>query len=359
MMPDPLEQKKILQESAGQLAAWFRKNGRPLPWRLMKTPYAVLVSEIMLQQTRIEAVTGRYEAFMAKWPSLRALAEASSDEVLKAWEGLGYYSRARHLHEAAKYCTEHYNGTLPADYEKLRALPGLGDYTAGALASIGFGLPASAVDGNVLRVLSRLFADERDVLDPAVKKAAGRLIGSILPETDPGVFNEALMELGETVCLPKGKPDCAACPLAGVCAAHREGREEELPVRIGRVTRSHEELTVLLYTCGGRAALIKRPDKGLLAGLYGFPTVPGLLTKEEAGMLADPDEILTDLGPAKHIFTHVEWRMQGWCISGSREREGLIYVTPEELRDSYALPSAFRTYRTAFLAEEEKKGISF
>ena len=310
------------------LLEWYGAHKRALPWRESKDAYRVWVSEIMLQQTRIQAVMGYYERFMAAFPSVYELAEAEEDTVLKLWEGLGYYSRARNLHKCAKVVVEQYGGAFPADYKALRALPGIGDYTAGAIASIAFDLPEAAVDGNVLRLHARLTACATPVQDSAYRKAVRKELSAIYPVGHCGDFTSALMELGETVCVP-GTPRCAECPLQGQCEAYRRGETALYPVMAAKKPRRAEERNVLLLLRGNRIALRKRPEKGLLAGLWEFPD-------------GEVPENAVECGEAVHIFTHVEWHMKGYIVPDAPDGN-YRWFTQEERR-ALAIPSAFRYY---------------
>ncbi|MBQ6381382.1 MAG: A/G-specific adenine glycosylase [Clostridia bacterium] len=334
-----------LQAIAAPLVAWYQENKRLLPWRRDKDPYHVWVSEIMLQQTRIEAVTEHYFAFMAALPTVQHLAEVPEERLLKLWEGLGYYSRARNLKKAAQVIVETYGGSFPRSYAELIKLPGIGQYTAGAIASICFNEKVPAVDGNVLRVLARLQADSSNVLLPETKKRAEGLLRAIMPE-EAGDFNEGLMELGETVCLPNGLPLCESCPLSAQCRAHAENRTAELPVRIKKTQRKKEQKTVFLfYSPQGELALRKRPAKGLLAGLYELPHVDTFL--EEPGVRAqaqqwglEPTEIAF-LKDCKHLFTHIEWQMRCFTVAVKEKNDQFDWCTAESLESDYALPTAF------------------
>ena len=334
----------VLPPVAQPLIEWYEANARPLPWRDDPTPYRVWVSEIMLQQTRIEAARGYFERFMAALPDVYALAEADEDRVMKLWEGLGYYSRARNLHRAARLIVDEYGGTLPADPKLLRTLPGIGDYTAGAIASIAFGLPEPAVDGNVLRIATRLCACGTSVADTRLKDALREQLRAQYTD-DCGAFSSALMELGETVCLP-GTPDCERCPIAALCAAHRLGRETDFPVMPAKKPRRIEEKTVLLLRCGKRTALCRRPNKGLLAGLWELPNRPGHMDAEAVRRWCERQglmpEAVTPCGEALHIFTHLEWHMTGFTVRCGREAPDFTWA---ENVDEYALPTAFRFYR--------------
>ena len=330
------------------LLKWYKKNARVLPWRNNPTPYRVWISEIMLQQTRVEAVKPYFERFMREIPDVRALAAVPVGKLLKLWEGLGYYSRARSLKKAAQAVVEEYGGHLPRSAAGLRKLPGIGDYTAGAIASIAYGLPEPAVDGNVLRVASRLAASRRDISSPAVRRDLREILRKIYPAGQAGAFTQSLMELGATVCLPGGAPLCSACPLAGLCRAHRDGVETALPVKAPKPPRRITELTVFLLLHGGRAALRRRPETGLLAGLWEFPNVPGTLSPAEA------DAVLSGWGirpaaaeklpAARHIFTHLEWHMTGYLIRAENESAGFIWTDLPGLFRDYAVPSAFGAY---------------
>lgn len=342
----------VLPENiAGALLPWYEKNARPLPWRENATPYRVWVSEIMLQQTRIEAARGYFARFMAALPTVEALAEADEETVLKLWEGLGYYSRARNLHKAAKIIMERHGGALPGDVKALRALPGVGDYTAGAIASIAFDLPEPAVDGNVLRVCARLTCCPDSIGDAAVKTAFREALRLQYPATHRGAFTSAVMELGETVCTP-GTPDCDICPLAEMCRARAAGRQTAFPVMPEKKSRKIQKRTVLLLCHDGKTALRKRPDRGLLAGLWEFPNTEGALTRSEAMALAakwgcKPAEV-TPCGEAVHIFTHLEWHMTGYRVACGEAPESFVWADAAQRRETYALPAAFRAYKNIF-----------
>lgn len=338
------ESMRALPPIAQPLIQWYKENARPLPWRDDPTPYRVWVSEIMLQQTRIEAARGYFERFMAALPDIYALAEAEGDTVMKLWEGLGYYSRARNLHKAAKLIVSSYGGDLPADASALRALPGIGDYTAGAIASIAFGLPEPAVDGNVLRICARLCACGESIGDTAVKNRFREALRAQY-DTDCAALSSGLMELGETICLP-GTPDCERCPIAARCAAHAQGREADYPVMPEKKPRRIEEKTVLLLHCGGKTALLRRPEKGLLAGLWELPNRSGHLDEAAVRRWCDGKGLvpssITPCGEAVHIFSHIEWHMTGYCVDCGFEAAGFEWAADV---DAYALPAAFRFYR--------------
>ena len=314
------------------LLDWYEQNKRDLPWRRDVTPYRVWVSEIMLQQTRIEAARGYFERFMRALPTVEDLAAAEEDTVLKLWEGMGYYSRARNLHRCARVIARERGGEFPRTAAELRALPGIGAYTAGAVASLAFNAPEAAVDGNVCRVLARVEACSETVGE-SMRARYRRELTEILPEGKSGEFNSALMELGETVCTP-GIPDCGRCPVAALCRARAEGDPERYPVLPEKKTRRIEERRVLLMICADRVALRRRPERGLLSGLWELPndTVP------------EPPEHGEPCGEAVHRFTHVEWHMRGYILRVAGETEGFRWVTPEERR-ALAIPAAFSFYQ--------------
>lgn len=322
---------ELLCKAVPLLLEWYRISKRELPWRSERPdPYRVWVSEIMLQQTRVEAVKGYYTRFLEKFPTANDLAAASEEEVLKSWEGLGYYSRARNLYRAAKKVAEF---GFPKTWEGVRKLAGVGDYTAGAICSIAFNLPCPAVDGNVLRVLTRLFADERNIDEPKTKAEFAALLKEHYPPK-AGEFCQALMELGAIVCVPNGAPLCGDCPWENICSAHLAGREGDFPVRNEKRARRIEDLFVYVLEKDGKYALEKRDGKGLLAGLWQFPLFE---SERDFG-----ETVLKKR--AKHIFTHVEWHMTG-CFVRARERfPQYVWLTAEEIRLNYALPSAFKAF---------------
>lgn len=340
----------LLDLIAAPLLAWYDEGRRILPWREDPKPYHVWLSEIMLQQTRVEAVKHYYDRFLRRLPTIADLAAVEEETLLKLWEGLGYYNRARNLHKAAIQIMEEYGGTMPGDYESLLKLSGIGSYTAGAIASIAFGQSVPAVDGNVLRILSRLRTDDRDILEAKVKKALEEELRGVMPADRPGDFNQALMELGATVCIPNGNPRCEICPWNKICQARIQNRISEYPKKTPKKPRSIEKKTVLVIRYGDLVALRRRPDSGLLAGLYEFPTMEGhqgekqvIENLRQAGVV--PIRIRR-LKPAKHIFTHKEWHMTGYLIriddlSGMGE---YVFVEPDKIRDKYPVPSAYAVY---------------
>ncbi len=336
----------MLSEWVCQLTEWFLQNARDLPWRHTSDPYKIWVSEIMLQQTRVETVKSYYLRFIRRFPDILSLSAADDDELLKFWEGLGYYSRARNMKRAAEIVAGSGNTNLPADYEGLLALPGIGSYTAGAVASIAYGLAVPAVDGNVLRVLTRLNADPSDIKSPAFRRQAETYLKTVIPPDDPGTFNQAMMELGATVCLPSGIPLCPECPLRAYCDARLKGAEQNYPVRYAKPSRKAEEKTVFALSLDGRFLGYRRPDQGLLAGLYQLPEAPSFLSDDALlpylnGHGLNPAGEIRIYG-RKHIFTHLEWHMKVFAVAVSlkddRLPEGWLSLDPEQ----HSLPTAYR-----------------
>lgn len=344
------------KEAVKRLLSWYENNHRCLPWREAPTPYRVWISEIMLQQTRVEAVKPYFERFLQECPDVKALAAVPDETLLKLWEGLGYYSRARNLKRAAQMICAEYGGVLPSGRNELLRLPGIGSYTAGAIASIAFGLPEPAVDGNVLRVLARVTGCDADVLLPETKRAAEDAVREIIPSGSAGNFTQAMIELGALVCCPNGEAKCGICPFCDVCIAHAENKTDILPVRSKLPERKVEERTVLLLLDGNRMLIRKRPPKGLLAGLYELPNEKGSLNEEQAIAFARQNGFeplkLEHLPEAKHIFTHLEWHMRGWLMTGyfepgREEKKDAILADRRELDAKYAVPSAFSAYLKA------------
>ena len=342
-----MRDEEIVQAAVPRLIAWYRANRRPLPWRREPTPYHVWISEIMLQQTRVEAALGYYARFLEALPDVRSLAEVEEDRLLKLWEGLGYYSRARNLKKAALQIMERYEGVLPRKAEELRALPGIGDYTAGAIASIAYGEAEPAVDGNVMRVLMRLLASSEDVMAPASRRYVTALLKAVYPSgEDAALLTEGIMELGETVCIPNGEAACLLCPLSGLCRAFEQGTVQAYPVRSRPRERRLERRTVLLLRCGERFALRRRPENGLLAGLWEFPNREGRCDAAAIeALLATPLLRCEACGSARHVFSHVEWQMEGWLIECGEELPGYTWLDRETIRREYSIPTAFRFYQ--------------
>ena len=355
-----------LSDIPNPLLIWYDKNKRILPWREEPTPYRVWVSEIMLQQTRVEAVKPYFERFMKALPDISALAEAPEEELLKLWEGLGYYNRVRNLQLAARQIMEDYGGRMPDSYEELLKLKGIGGYTAGAIASIAYKRAVPAVDGNVLRVAARLLKDSKSAKDPKLKACVEQRLMDIIPIDRPGDFNQALMELGACVCIPNGEPLCSRCPLELLCMAHRDGVETQYPAKVSKKPRKVEEKTVLVIRDKNRTALRKRPEKGLLAGMYEFPTMAGFCSANDVvAYLAEAGIKVLRIQPledAKHVFTHREWHMKGYMIRvdeleplfPGRPAVDWVYVEAGETEKGYPIPSAFSAY-VKYLGKDEKE----
>ncbi len=348
------------------LLRWYERHARTLPWREHPSAYNVWVSEIMLQQTRVEAVRPFYTRFIEALPDVASLAACPEDQLLKLWEGLGYYRRVENMQKAAQIVMEKYGGTMPVTYQELCALPGIGSYTAGAIASIAGGQAVPAVDGNVLRVLSRITENGGDITRQAAKREAEEALLPIMPKECPGTFNQALMELGATVCVPNKEPDCGHCPVACLCLANLDGRQEEFPVRSRKKPRRVEDRTVLVIRDSSHAALRRRPEKGLLAGLYELPNLEGHLKQEEVlaqvvSMGFSPIRIQS-LPPAKHIFTHVEWHMIGYFVlvedqdtlGEQSSADAILFLTPESISEKYAVPAAFSAYKSSLLTPQRR-----
>lgn len=358
------------------LQSWFKENARILPWREQPQAYYVWISEIMLQQTRVEAVKPYFDRFIRELPNVRALAECEDDKLLKLWEGLGYYNRVRNLKIAANQIMDQYDGIIPSEYVELLKLKGIGHYTAGAIASIAYGKAVPAVDGNVLRVISRVTADDSDIMKQSVRTHVEEVLLQLMNNVqtrdlvEPAIFNQALMELGATVCVPNGAPHCQSCPWHDMCEARIHNKVGVIPVKTKAKARRIEERTVLIIKDGEKIALKKRLKTGLLEGMYELPNLDGYWTENEVVELIkrynyEPIRIVP-LGAAKHIFSHVEWQMKGYVVFiASRELsekpyknmvekvhpdgrtsldDGWIFVDVEETKQKYAIPSAFVEY---------------
>jgi A/G-specific adenine glycosylase len=344
------------------LLDWYDNNARILPWRDNPKPYYVWISEIMLQQTRVEAVKLYFERFINKLPDIKSLAYTTEEQLFKLWEGLGYYNRARNLQKAAIIIMEEYQGVIPTDYDSLLKLPGIGSYTAGAIASIAFHIPEPAVDGNVLRVMKRVAGSFDDITKASVKKELEQDIRGIIPKGRPGDFNQAVMEVGAMICIPNGKPLCMKCPIMHLCKAYQNKTEMSIPVKTLKKPRKIEEKTVLLIERNGEYALRKRKSSGLLAGLWELPTLEGKLAPLalEEVLLNQGLENFTiqNLGEGKHIFSHIEWHMTGYYIKLQEETKvyentlyiadrasQLIWASKKQIEEIYTLPTAFEKYR--------------
>lgn len=354
------EERKMQEGQTRELLSWYYENRRILPWREDPTPYHVWLSEIMLQQTRVEAGKAYYLRFLETLPDIASLAAAPEDVYLKLWEGLGYYSRVRNLHKAAVQIMEDYGGRMPEDPKELEKLPGIGPYSAAAIASIAFQKPVVSVDGNLLRVFARMTRYSGDIKAMAARKTAMAYYETGLSEAGsrPGDFNQALMDLGAGTCLPNGEPLCGQCPWKERCLSHGNGTELSYPVVPEKKERKKEKRTVFLIHRKEKIAIRRRPEEGLLAGLYEFPEVPGHLKPEEVISALEEmgfsRECLGDVSSfqklpvAKHIFSHVEWAMTGYEIFLVKENSGqenVFFASLQELQETYSIPSAFEKYK--------------
>lgn len=341
-----------LYEMVSPIVTWFQKNKRDLPWRNHPDAYRVWVSEIMLQQTRVEAVKPYYERFLRELPTVKDLAEAKEDQLLKLWEGLGYYNRVRNMQKAAQQIMIDYQGQFPDTFEEIRSLKGIGNYTAGAISAFAFGLPKPAVDGNVLRVISRLMGSREDIMKQSVRSKIEEKLEHVIPEGAASDFDQGLIELGALVCVPNGEPKCTECPVAHLCEARKQGMIAEIPVKSKGKSRKMEDKTVLIFKDGEKLAIQKRPSKGLLAGLYEFPNQEGHLTMEEVTAYSKKIGLMPvrikKLEDAKHIFSHIEWHMSGYEIVVDElektNEKAFLFIHPEEIEKKYSIPSAFEAY---------------
>lgn len=343
------EMVSVMDKAAEPVVAWFQEHKRDLPWRRNPDAYRVWVSEIMLQQTRVEAVKPYYERFLKELPTVEALAEAKEDKLLKLWEGLGYYNRVRNMQKAAQQIMIDYQGRFPDTYEEIRSLKGIGNYTAGAISAFAYGIPKPAVDGNVLRVVSRLVGSREDIMKQSVRKKMEEALERVIPADAASDFNQGLIELGAIVCVPNGEAKCGECPVAGLCEARKRGLTAEIPVKSRSKARRVEHRTVFLFRDGKRLAIRKRPSKGLLAGLYEFPSETGKMSLGEAAEYSKKIGLapvrIKELGEAKHVFSHVEWHMQGYRILlENTVSDRYLFADLTEIRTKYPLPNAFSAY---------------
>ncbi|MBO5153310.1 MAG: A/G-specific adenine glycosylase [Eubacterium sp.] len=339
-----------LSQLVEPLLDWYPSHARVLPWREDPTPYHVWVSEIMLQQTRVEAVKPFYARFMEALPDVQALAECETDRLLKLWEGLGYYNRVRNMQIAAQTIMSDYGGVIPADYEELLKLKGIGHYTAAAISSIAYGCPAAAVDGNVLRIVMRAAEDDSDIAKQSVKTKVEEALRPVIPQGRAGMFTQAMMELGATVCVPNGEPLCGECPWQKLCLAHAHDTIGQIPVKTKPKARRLEKKTVLVIRDGDRVLLQKRPEQGLLAGMYEFPHLEGYTSEKQVLDFVKEQGLspirIQKLPEAKHIFSHVEWQMRGYAVLVEEPQvEGdFLFVEPAASEEHYAIPAAYAAY---------------
>lgn len=344
-----MKEIELVKKMRKPVIEWYQTNKRELPWRKEKNPYHIWLSEIMLQQTRIEAVKQYYERFLAKLPTIEELAGVEEEELLKLWEGLGYYNRARNLKKAAQVIQEKYDGQMPKRYEELIELPGIGEYTAGAISSIAFDEPVPAVDGNVLRVVSRVIGSKKNVLDSKTKKEFTQELKEFMPKKHAGDFNEGLMELGEVVCIPNGEPLCEKCPLQEICVAKNENLTTEIPVRNQKIKRRKEEKTVFLLEFEDKIAIRKRENISLLANMYEFPNIDKKINKRECESVLKnwclTGKYIEKIGTHHHIFSHIEWDMIGYKIQVDTINKEFIWLKKEEILKKYPIPGAFIPFR--------------
>ncbi len=340
--------QKLPETLAQKLCAWYDAGHRELPWRQDTRPYPVWLSEIMLQQTRVEAVKGYYARFLRELPTIEDLSRCPPDRLTKLWEGLGYYSRVRNLQKAAQVIQDTYGGRFPETFEAVRALPGIGDYTAGAICSICFGLPTPAVDGNVLRVLSRVMEDEAPITNQKTKNACREALVPVYQNGPRGTLTQALMELGAMVCVPNGAPRCESCPLREICLANLHGTQDKFPVKEAKRPKREEHRTVFVLQCEDALAVRKRPGKGLLAGLWELPNVEGTLPAEQALAFAEeagcePFELQKSV-ERTHVFTHIIWKMRCYYLLCREKSPEFVWAGAERRRTDVALPTAFRMF---------------
>ncbi|MBQ6474769.1 MAG: A/G-specific adenine glycosylase [Clostridia bacterium] len=341
-----MQKQEILKILPERILPWYRENARDLPWRKTRDPYAIWVSEIMLQQTRVETVLAYWERFVKALPDISSLASCPGDILHKYWEGLGYYRRADNMKKAACIIMEEFGGVFPSSYEDILSLPGIGSYTAGAVSSICFDEKRPAVDGNVLRVLSRLTEDPSPVDRSATVRMWEQELLGIYPDTGCGMFTQSLMELGATVCLPNGLPGCGICPMRDLCLAKKEGSFLSFPVREEKKAKRQEDLTVFLFDHDGKTAVRLRTEQGLLQGLWEFPNVTGIRTEQEAVEEAERMGVTVTAVERQinrtHLFTHVIWKMRCFVVRCANETPDFSWCTHSELEETYAIPSAFR-----------------
>ena len=350
---------ETITQFQNRILEWYEGSARTLPWRNNPSPYRVWISEIMLQQTRVDTVRPYFEKFIDALPTIEALAHTSDDKLLKLWEGLGYYSRARNLKRAANIILQKFSGQIPSDIKALESLPGIGPYSSGAIASIAFGARVPAIDGNVLRVMARVSANKGDITNRLVNKEIKELVNTLLPKERIGDFNQALMELGASICLPNGLPKCLQCPINFTCEGYHRDMVAMIPMKLKKKPRKIERKTVFVMKSEGRVALRQRPSEGLLSNLWELPHVEGHLSYEDCQSTliewsASVFKIIK-LDKAKHIFTHMEWHMIGYLvlIETQIEDSSLVWATPKEIETVYSIPTAFKAYLEYFIFKDK------
>ena len=341
------ERIAVYPRIAEPLLAWYEKNKRDLPWRRDRDPYHVWVSEIMLQQTRVEVVKDYYLRFIDEIPDYESLSFFTEDRLMNLWEGMGYYRRVFNMPKCAQQIMSEYNGRFPRKHKDVLNLIGVGEYTAGAICSICYGQPTPAIDGNVLRVMARLLEDFRNVLTNPFKMELSVMLGEVYKSVDDcGMLTQALIEIGATVCIPNGAPRCDVCPLADICVSRKSQSQQMLPIRKKYVKRRLEELTMFVFECDGKIAIRRRPSEGLLANMWELPWKTGHYSEQRAAVQAVAWDChayeIEKMVVRKHVFTHLEWDILGVFMKCRRPSKRFVWVTPEELEAEYSLPTAFR-----------------
>lgn len=335
-----------MQDMVDKLLNWYRDNKRELPWRFDKDPYHVWISEIMLQQTRIEAVLSYYKRFMVQLPTISSLANVDEDKLLKLWEGLGYYNRARNLKRTAVIIMEEYGGVFPTTYSEIIKLPGIGEYTASAISSICFGEKQVTVDGNVMRVFTRFYNDLSNVSKDSTRKNIRDFLLSVVPD-DAGDFNEGLMELGEVICIPNGMPKCDICPLKNNCKAYKNGNYFLYPVKNEKGKKEEIEMTVFIPIWDNKVVVRKRKELGLLHGLYEFPNIMDSKSISEIKDLSSEFGKVYDVQKSityTHVFTHKKWKMQAYFVFLESVNCRSLFYSISDIENSFALPTAFSPF---------------
>ena len=338
-----------MEKYTEQIVKWYQENKRDLPWRKGKNPYHIWISEIMLQQTRIEAVIGYYYRFLEKIPDIKTLATIEEKSLLKLWEGLGYYNRARNLKIAANQIENEYQGKFPTTYVEIIKLKGIGEYTASAISSICYNEPQVTIDGNVLRVFTRFYNDQRNIDEPRTKKSIREYLQKIIPE-ESGDFNQGLMEIGETICIPNGIPKCNICPLKKDCLANHYNTYQDLPIRKKKIVKKQEDYTVLIFQNQDEVAIYQRTKESLLNNLWGFPQIEGLFSMEEIKDYLIKQNIkyqyIQQGIQNTHIFTHKKWNMISYKIRLTTNYSLKQYKWKKisEIKEEFAIPTAYKPF---------------
>lgn len=338
-----------MEKYTEKIVEWYQKNKRDLPWRKDKNPYHIWISEIMLQQTRIEAVIGYYYRFLEKIPDIKTLATIEEKSLLKLWEGLGYYNRARNLKIAAIQIENEYQGKFPTTYEEIMKLKGIGEYTASAISSICYSESQVTIDGNVLRVFTRFYNDQRNIDETRTRKSIREHLQKIIPE-ESGDFNQGLMEIGETICIPNGIPKCNICPLKKDCLANQYNTYQDLPIRKKKTVKKQEDYTILIFQNQDKVAIYQRTKESLLNNLWGFPQLEGLFSMEEIKDYLIKQNIkyqcIQEGIQNIHIFTHKKWNMISYTIKLTKENSLSQYKWEKisEIKKRYAIPTAYKPF---------------